>query len=131
MLFLDGEVGSITRRQPSMSEDNLLGTLGGTPRNVKHLIDDADPPESRMRTRSVFHFDLRQHAVDVARGIIESCCGADDFELLADPAHRLTAMCLSERLSDPLGNRHLAGARGPLVISSHGRPQKGRNGVQQ
>ena len=49
-----------------------------------------------MRSRSVSHLDLRQHAVDVSRRIIQSCCGADDFELLADPAHRLTAMCLSE-----------------------------------
>jgi len=29
MLFHDGEMESITRRQPSMSEDNLFGTLGG------------------------------------------------------------------------------------------------------
>jgi hypothetical protein len=25
-----------------MSQDNLLGALGGAPRNVKHLIDDAE-----------------------------------------------------------------------------------------
>jgi hypothetical protein len=29
VLFHDGEMESITRRQPSMSQDNLLGTLGG------------------------------------------------------------------------------------------------------
>ncbi len=42
MLFHDGEMDRITRRQPSMSQDNLLGTLGGGPRNVKHLINDAE-----------------------------------------------------------------------------------------
>jgi len=29
MLFHDGEMESITRRHPSMAQDNLLGTLGG------------------------------------------------------------------------------------------------------
>ena len=43
-----GEMDSITRRQPSMSQDNLLGTLGGGPRNVKHLIDD---PEQSVECR--------------------------------------------------------------------------------
>lgn len=42
MLFHDSEMESITRRQPSMSQDNLLGALGGGPRDVKHLIDDAE-----------------------------------------------------------------------------------------
>ena len=42
MLFHDGEMESITCRQPSMSQDNLLGTLGGGSRNVKNLIDDAE-----------------------------------------------------------------------------------------
>ena len=41
MLFHDGEMDRIARRQPAMPQDNLLGTLGGGPRNVKHLIDDA------------------------------------------------------------------------------------------
>lgn len=30
-----------------MSRDNLLGTLGGGPRNVKHLIDDAEQSVER------------------------------------------------------------------------------------
>jgi len=47
MLFHDGEMESITRRQPSMSQDNLLGTLGGGPRDVKHLIDDAQQSVKR------------------------------------------------------------------------------------
>ncbi len=47
MLFHDGEMESMTRRQPSMSQDNLLGTLGGGPRNVKHLIDDAEQSVER------------------------------------------------------------------------------------
>ncbi len=70
-----------------------------------------------MRTRSVSHLDLRQHAVHVTRGIIQSCCSADDFELPTDPAHRLTATCLSERLPDPFGNRHLPRARGALNLA--------------
>ena len=47
MLFHDGEMDSVTRRQPSMSQDNLLGTLGGGSRNVKHLIDDAEQSVER------------------------------------------------------------------------------------
>jgi hypothetical protein len=48
MLFHDGEMDSITRRQPSMSpQDNLLGTLGGGTRNVKDLIDDAEQSVER------------------------------------------------------------------------------------
>ena len=47
MLFHDGEMESITHRQPPMSQDNLLGTLGGGPRNVKHLIDDAEQSVER------------------------------------------------------------------------------------
>jgi hypothetical protein len=41
MQLHDGEMASLTRRQPWMSQDNLLGTLSGGPRDVKHLIDDA------------------------------------------------------------------------------------------
>ena len=47
MLFHDGEMDSIARRKPSMSQDNLFGTLGGGPRNVKHLIDDAEQSVER------------------------------------------------------------------------------------
>ena len=47
MLFHDGEMDSVTRRQPSMSQDNLLGTLGGGPCNVKNLIDDAEQSVER------------------------------------------------------------------------------------
>jgi hypothetical protein len=42
MLFHDGEMDSMTRRKPAMSQDNLFSPLGGGPRNVKHLIDDPD-----------------------------------------------------------------------------------------
>jgi hypothetical protein len=47
MLFHDGEMDGITRRQPSMSQDNLLGPFGGRPREVKHLIDDAEESVER------------------------------------------------------------------------------------
>jgi hypothetical protein len=47
MLFHDGEMNSITRRQPSMSQDNFLGPLGGGPRNVEDLIDDAEKSVER------------------------------------------------------------------------------------
>jgi hypothetical protein len=40
MLFPDGKMDSLTRRHPSMSQDNHFGTLGGGPRKHKHLIDD-------------------------------------------------------------------------------------------
>src|SRR2546430_12140161 len=43
-------------------------------------------PESRMRARSVSLFDLGQHVVDSTHRIVMLCCGADDFELLADAA---------------------------------------------
>ena len=41
MLFHDSEVDGIACREARMAEDNLLGTLDGGPRDVKHLIDDA------------------------------------------------------------------------------------------
>ena len=47
MLFHDGQMDSITRRQPTMSQDYLLGSLGGGPRNVKHLIDDTEQSVER------------------------------------------------------------------------------------
>jgi hypothetical protein len=47
MLFHDGEMDSITRRQPSISQDNLFGTLRGGPGDVKHLIDDAEQSVER------------------------------------------------------------------------------------
>ena len=42
MPFHDGKVESITRRQPPVPQYNLLGALGIGPRNVKHLVDDAE-----------------------------------------------------------------------------------------
>lgn len=41
MLFHDGQMESVTRRQAPMAEDNLLGALRGGLINVQHLIDDA------------------------------------------------------------------------------------------
>ena len=41
MVFHDREIDSIAGREARMAEDNLLGTFGGGPRDVKHLIDDA------------------------------------------------------------------------------------------
>ena len=41
MLFHDGDMDRITRRHPSMTQDNLLGTPNGASRDVKHLINDA------------------------------------------------------------------------------------------
>ncbi len=42
MLLHDGQMERIARRQASMSEDNLLGALSGRPRDVEHLINDAE-----------------------------------------------------------------------------------------
>jgi hypothetical protein len=41
MLLHDGKMDRITRREPSISEANLFGTLGNGLRNVKHLIGNA------------------------------------------------------------------------------------------
>ena len=40
MLFHDCEMDGITCRQPSVSQNDLFGTLGGGLRNIEHLIDD-------------------------------------------------------------------------------------------
>jgi hypothetical protein len=42
VLFHDGKMDGVTRRQPSISQDDLFGTLGGGLRNVKHLIDNLE-----------------------------------------------------------------------------------------
>jgi len=40
MLFHDGEMHGITRRQPSMTEYNLFRALGHCPIDSQHLIDN-------------------------------------------------------------------------------------------
>ena len=41
MVFHDGEMNRISRRDPAMPEDNLLGTFRDGPVNRQHLIDNA------------------------------------------------------------------------------------------
>ncbi len=41
MLFHDGQMEGVTRRQPPVTQDNLLGTLCGRPIDVQNLIHDA------------------------------------------------------------------------------------------
>ncbi len=41
MLFHDGEMERVTRGEPRVSQNNLLGAFSSGPVNLQHLIDDA------------------------------------------------------------------------------------------
>jgi hypothetical protein len=71
-------------------------------------------PESRVRTSAVSLLDLREHVVDIARGVIVSCRRSDHFELLPYSTGRFTSACQFQSPPDPLRDRHTASARDAL-----------------